>query len=189
MIDLKWALAIFPYILIGFSLFFLVFYLLKKRNNFLDLRDIFCGHLAIFKKSKYQIFIFFIIPVIMSVGLACLYKIDSTIIDNLNIIFSIFISMFFAIISVLTAFNQNKTSSFIVVLKQTYNSVIFEIVLSIFTLILSIIYKLILNLVCEMVRFVYSIVIYSFVIIILLNMIVVIKRLKRLFDENLNTSN
>ena len=88
---------------------------------------------------------FYFVPLILAVAIVKLKLIDKDIINNINIVISIFISMFFAMLSILCSFQIKKKdaesidNTYHKLLKETFNSILFESCLCILLLSLTII--------------------------------------------------
>ena len=131
-------------ILLYISLGLICCALLQKNSNFLDIRKVFADHFAIFDNSPLQKFVIFIVPFLLSISAISTQLLTKDIVNNLNIVLSILISLFFAILSILSSFTykstdpktvtdvslRKKAEKYNKLLKQTFNAVIFESVLS-----------------------------------------------------------
>lgn len=183
-------------ILLYISLGLICCALLQKNSNFLDIRKVFADHFAIFDNSPLQKFVIFIVPFLLSISAISTQLLTKDIVNNLNIVLSILISMFFAILSILSSFTykstdpktvtdvslRKKAEKYNKLLKQTFNAVIFESVLSIVVLILSFA-QLFSNDFSETWKLkVISLIVYYLALIIVFNILVVIKRMKSLFE-------
>ena len=183
-------------ILLYISLGLICCALLQKNSNFLDIRKVFTDHFAIFDNSPLQKFVIFIVPFLLSFSAISTQLLTKDIVNNLNIVLSILISMFFAILSILSSFTykstdpktvtdvslRKKAEKYNKLLKQTFNAVIFESVLSIVVLILSFA-QLFSNDFSETWRLkVISLIVYYLALVIVFNILVVIKRMKSLFE-------
>lgn len=69
--------------------------LLQNNSNFLDVRKIITQHLSVFSKSPLQIIAIFIAPFLIAIAAVEDHPLTEAIVNNLNIILSILISMFF----------------------------------------------------------------------------------------------
>ena len=153
------------------------------------LHRIFCG-------LPLQKIVIFIVPFLLSISAISTQLLTKDIVNNLNIVLSILISMFFAILSILSSFTYKSTDPKTVtdvslrkeaekynkLLKQTFNAVIFESVLSIVVLILSFA-QLFSNDFSETWKLkVISLIVYYLALVIVFNILVVIKRMKSLFE-------
>ena len=183
-------------ILLYMSLGLICCALLQKNSNFMDIRKVFADHFAIFDNSPLQKFVIFIVPFLLSISAISTQLLTKDIVNNLNIVLSILISMFFAILSILSSFTykstdpktvtdvslRKKAEKYNKLLKQTFNAVIFESVLSIVVLILSFA-QLFSNDFSETWKLkVISLIVYYLALVIVFNILVVIKRMKSLFE-------
>lgn len=183
-------------ILLYISLGLICCALLQKNSNFLDIRKVFTDHFVIFDNSPLQKFVIFIVPFLLSISAISTQLLTKDIVNNLNIVLSILISMFFAILSILSSFTykstdpktvtdvslRKKAEKYNKLLKQTFNAVIFESVLSIVVLILSFA-QLFSNDFSETWKLkVISLIVYYLALVIVFNILVVIKRMKSLFE-------
>lgn len=173
-----------PYIFILISVAFLLFSLFFKYSNFMDIRKIIIQHFSVFKGNRIQCFGIFVAPLVISIALAFIKCIDKDIIGNLNIILSLLISMFLSILSILCSFNREvENANYNQLLKETYNTTIFEIILCLLLLFISFIVLFIGDFE-ETIKFkITSGVIYYLTMIMILNILVIIKRIKVLFDN------
>lgn len=163
----------------------LVFSFFLKMSNFLDVRKIFSEHFSVFKGNPIQLISIFIVPFLFSVGIVRIRCVDREILNNLNIVLSILIAMFFSTLSILCAFKDkgNTNSVYNRLLKETFNATIFEAIICLLLLLISFITLF----VGEFGRSCYlqmvSGSIYYLAIVAVLNILVIIKRLKVLFDN------
>lgn len=81
---------------------------LKKYNNYLDVRKIVKEQYNMFKNNKSALIIIYILPIIIAIGIARIKTIDVEIIDNVNVVLSILIAMFFSIMSIIINFENEK---------------------------------------------------------------------------------
>lgn len=171
-------------ILFAISSAILLFSLMCKNSNFLDIRQIFLQHFRIFKGNPLQLISLFFVPVLMAVGIVEVKCIDKNILSNLNIILSILTAMFFSVLSILCAFDKEKGKTvYQQLLKETFNTTVFEIILCLILLFLSFVILFIDNYDESIVLKCVSGIIYYLTIITILNILVVIKRIKVLFDN------
>ena len=124
-----------------------------------------------FKGNPLQLIGIFFTPMLLTVGLVEIKYIDKDILSNLNIILSILTAMFLSILSVLCSFSKKeKNENYGQLLKETFNTTIFEIIL--------------INDFKETIALkITSGAIYYLTMIAILNILVVIKRIKVLFDN------
>ena len=158
--------------------------LLLKHSNFLDIRYIFIQHLYVFKGNPLQLIGIFFAPVLLAVGLIEIKCIDQDILSNLNIILSILTAMFLSVLSILCSFNADrKNENYKQLLKETFNTSVFEIILCLLLLFISFIVLFIGDFKESMALKITSGIIYYLSMITILNILVIIKRIKVLFDN------
>ena len=172
------VLAILGVALIAWSL-------LQRNSNFLDIRSVFKQHFRIFKGNSLQLASIFVVPTFFAFAITQEHHVDKYVLNNLNIVLSILISMFFAILSILCAFGskeQNNTN-YTQLLKETFNATIFEATICIIVLFISFTKLFIGEIEQTVILQIISGIIYYLAIVAVLNIFVVIKRLKVLFDN------
>lgn len=184
-----------PALWIGIGVFFIIIYANMKTDNYIDIRSIIKNHYSIFDGSIIQILFFTIIPLFFAIGFTLAQTVTKDIYDCLNVVFSIFVAMFFSILSILLSIlskdgkdeekkiKQNK--EYLKLIEQSNDTVIFEILLSIVLLFIILIYSLLPENTDIFVKVVFSVIIYYLTASVLLNIFILIKRLKSIFD-NLN---
>lgn len=176
------------YFIIYISLIILVLYALKRHNNFIDCRLIIKNHFSIFKVDqnengkrlylKGQIFLFFILPLFLSISVTIISRINDTIINVITVIMTIITSMLFTVLSMFISIGRKDSiNNFNVVLRETYYSIAFEILLSIFILVLCLTYLFISEIKNYLMIEIFSTVIYYFCFTIILNLFIVLKRI------------
>lgn len=120
----------------------------------------------------------------MAIGLAEVKCVDKCTLSNLNVIISILIIMFLSISNTLCSFNKEKRNeNYRQLLKETFNTSIFEIILCLFLLFISFIILFIGDFKDSITLRIISGITYYLTIITILNILVVIKRIKVLFDS------
>ena len=159
---------------------------LKKYNNYLDVRKIVKEQYNMFKNNKSALIIIYILPIIIAIGIARIKTIDVEIIDNVNVILSILIAMFFSIMSIIINFENEKSENYNKTLKETNNTIMFEILLSVFLLICTFIYMFIEKIENEIILFAISLIIYYLSIVVLINIFILMKRMYILYDKKEN---
>lgn len=173
----------------------IVIYMLKRNNNFIGFHDVVKTHFSVFKGNRLQILFFYILPLVMAYCITNLGLLNQDIIDNIIIVLGIFISVFFSILGFVIGFpkqiatNCNK-EKYLLVHKESFCTTIFEIFICIVTLILAVTYVFFPNHMTsepgkeipDFILHLWSFFIYYFLLVCLLNMFIVIKRLKSLYD-------
>ncbi len=163
----------------------LIFSFSLKMSNFLDIRKIFSDHFSVFKGNPLQLISIFIVPISFSIGIVKIRCVDAEILNNLNIVLSILIAMFFSTLSILCAFEDknNKNSAYKQLLKETFNATIFEAILCLLLLFISFISLFIREFEQSLYLQIISGSIYYLTIVVVLNILVILKRLKVLFEH------
>ena len=173
---------------------------ISKKTGFFNLKTIFVNYFKMFKSSIKHISLFYGVPLVFALGIALVYQADKEYYSNLRVIVSILISMLFAILSILTSktydFNyknddgtENTEKKKVVkklqsVLSETTTAIVFDVILSIFL----VLYTLVIPIVDEIgigeywVNIILSIVSYYLITVILLNLLLIIKRMTKLID-------
>ena len=110
--------------------------ILSKKNSFVDLHNVISNHLKLFKNAKKQYLLFYVCPLIMSIGVALIYSADGIIYENIIMVVSIFISMLLAILSILATkdysrYEGEQLERVRMVLKETNNTIVFCVFISI----------------------------------------------------------
>ena len=93
-------------IIISICLCILVCNFFRKTNNFLDIRAIVKNYFLLFSKCKGQGIIIWGIPIIISISIAIIQVVDSSLLNNLNVILSILITMLCSVLSMLCVFDK-----------------------------------------------------------------------------------
>lgn len=170
------------FFIIGFVILCLC--LCVKHSNFLDIKQIFIQHFYVFSGNLLQLIGIFFSPMLLTVGLVEIKCIDKDILSNLNIILSILVAMFLSILSILCSFSkEGKNENYKQLLKETFNTTIFEIILCLLLLFVSFIVLFIGDFEEFIALKIVSGLIYYLTMITILNILVVIKRIKVLFDN------
>lgn len=158
--------------------------LLPKNSNFLDIRSIFAQHFKVFKGNWLQFVSIFIVPILFSTGIVQVRCVDKEILNNLNIVLSILIAMFFSILSILSAFDgRTRGNKYQQLLIETFTTTIFEVIICLLLLLISFIVLFIGTFEETAILKIVSWIIYYLTIVAILNILVIIKRIKVLFDN------
>lgn len=171
-------------LLIVSSSVFILLSLFLKNSNFLDVRFIISQHFKVFDSNRLQLVSIFIVPLFLAIGITMVKCVDRDILNNLNIVLSIIIAMYFSVLSILSAFSkENKSENYQKLLKETFNSTVFEAILCLLLLVVSFTILFIGYYSKSIALYIVSVIIYYLSIVITLNTLVVIKRIKVLFDN------
>lgn len=171
-----------PKFLFIISAMIIFFNFVRKNNNFFDVRGIFKEQFKIFINAKGQLFVFYGVPFLMSFGLVNYKLLNLYIVGNTIVVISIIMSMLFCILSILSTF-EKKNTHYITVLNETFNTVIFELILCIIILILLFTVLFVEKIESNFISYFISLSIYYFIFTVLLNTFIIIKRIKILFDN------
>ena len=171
--------AEFLFLVSGLIIFFNC---IKKNNNFFDIRDIINKHFMMFSEAKGQIFVFYGTPLILAIAVLKCNCINNDIIDNIIIILSIIISMLFAMLSILSNY-PNKDDLYEKTLEETYNTILFQCVVCVLSLIISFAQYFIENDSPEIYLIVISFVLYYMIFVLIMNIFLILKRMKALFEN------
>lgn len=156
---------------------------LKKYNNYLDVRKIIKEQYNMLKNNKVELIKIYILPIIISIGIVRIKTINVEIINNLNVVLSILIAMFFSVMSIIINFENEKSENYKKTLKETNNTIMFEILLSVCLLICTFIYMFIEKIENKIILNIISLVIYYLSIVVLINIFIIMKRMHILYDE------
>ncbi|MBO4972704.1 MAG: hypothetical protein J6D45_07800 [Clostridia bacterium] len=181
--------------------------IISKKPGFFNLKAVFVNHFKLFKHSFKHSFLFYGVPLIFASGIALVYQADKEFYSNLSVIISILLSMLFAILSILTSKNydfnckkedgtENVEKKKVVknmqaVMSETTTAIVFDVMLSIFL----VLYALVMPIVEEIginvlgVNITLSIVSYYLITVILLNLLLIIKRMTKLINIGINMTN
>lgn len=159
--------------------------LFSKRGNYIGLNKVIGEHLKLFRNSKKQYVVFYILPLIMSIGITCLYSASKDMYENLMVVVSIFISMLLAIMGIITAKDYSKYEGKQLkrikeVLNETNNAIVFCVFICILILVVSLIMVIIETLCTEIINGIISAVLFYLVQVLLLNILLVVKRMSKL---------
>lgn len=102
-----YLLILLPTLIILISIF-------RKKDSFISLGTVFRNHFSMFKSCKGQGIVFYVFPIIISFGVMFLYKLSLNFCENINIVTSIILSMLFAICSIIgtkdySSFSTNRS--------------------------------------------------------------------------------
>lgn len=172
--------------------------LFRKNESYFNLRSVVQRHFGLFKNCKFQYFVFYGFPLLLSVGLSMLYETNNTFFSELNVILSILVSILFAILSILCGYDyssvaderQKKTAT--AVLRDTVNAIVFTVALCVFLLLYGLVFSVVnmdsFNewvLVATVTKRIVSGMAYYIFIVILLNLLLIIKHMSKLIEFNL----
>lgn len=166
----------------------LILCLIKKYDNFLDLRSVIKNYFSLFNKAKLQIWTFYILPIFISIGISMKFVPYKSYYGQQNVIISIFISLLITILSIIVSkdyYLVNKNYSDTMkkkikrVIEETCNAIIFNVCLCVLLMMQGLVIVSIKEQ-CKTIMTILGSVSYYFMIVILLNMLLIIKRLDKL---------
>ena len=186
-------------VLIAVSLLSISIGLFHKKEDFFNLRDIVKSHLTIFKSSKMNYVVFYVLPALFAAGLSLLYSAATEFYTELSVILGILLSVLLTILSILSNYDfstvtdvQQKEKAKEVV-EQTINAITFSALLCIFLLL----YNLALIIVrsydfswitwdLSFIKAAVSAIAYYVFAVICLNLLLVVKQMSKIIQFNLN---
>ncbi len=162
----------------------LLFCLTRRNSNFLDIRKIIADHFRIFKGCLLQLVAIYVSPAIFAIGIVRIRCVDREILNSLIVVLSILVAMFFSVLSILSAFNkEHKSEDYKQLLNETFTTTLFEILLCLALLIASFIALFVGKINSQFLMKFGSGCIYYLAIVIVLNILLVSKRMKVLFEN------
>lgn len=184
--------------LVAFSALLIFICMMRKKEDFFNIRKTICDHLKIFKHCPSKYWIFYGLPLMFSVGLALIYEAGSGFYTELSVVLGIILSMLFAILSILSsqdysAVNDKKRKSKAKkVLKETTNAIVFDSILSLFLMLYGLVIIVLsgLNIIeisfdMTILKTVASCIAYYVFTIILLNLLFIVKQMSKIIEFNL----
>lgn len=173
--------------------------LLHKNEPFFNLNQVFCKHFALFKNSKSQYLVFYVLPLILAIGLSMLYTAAEDFFTELSVILGILLSVLLTILSILSGYDfstvkdeeQRKKGKAVVT--DTINAITFNSLLCIFLLL----YNLVLIVLAGgdyawlpfdvvILKIIASIIAYYLFSVICLTLLLVVKQMSKIIQFNLN---
>lgn len=183
-----------PYTLIFICVIGLLISKFIFKVEYMNCVKIIDNHISVFnnKNGKLLLVPFFtynILPFLMALGVNRIKVIDSDMINIITVIISILTSMLFTLLVMLIEMkdkidikkmqNANQINIMKRAIKETYYTVMFEILISISVLLLSFIYLFTQKISC-----IVSTIIYYLVFLLVLNLFIVLKRIFNIIDQN-----
>lgn len=184
-------------ILIGLSLVLIsstliILCLLRKKEDFFNIRKTVIDHLCLFKNCPSKYLIFYIFPLSFSIGLSLIYVADKTFYSELSVILGIILSMLLAILSILSGqdfssvTDQNQKNKVKKVLKETTNAIVFDSILSLFLmlygLVLIVLNNLQLTIDTSIIKSICSGIAYYIFVVILINLLFIVKQMSKIIE-------
>lgn len=172
----SWFLRNWQFVVSGVLI---LLFLFKKTSNFFDFRDIVTKQMRMFKGSPEQYVLYYGIPVLLAWGTVNKRTIDDVVINNVNIVITILLSVLFATLSTISPLHSS-VKGFAPLKEETINTILFEALLCVFTLVLSFIVIFSSGYGRTVFSVVVSSLIYYCVYVIILQLLVVFKRTSKL---------
>lgn len=160
-------------------------YTLSTATNFLNIKRVFSDYYKIFSGAKTHLLIFWGVPILFSLALIQVALISGTISENILVFLSILIAAFFSMLSILVSqqANINTSTQFKIVLKESASLVLLEIILCIFALIITLAASILGSTIDDWLSIAISFADYYVIFVMLLNTLILIKRIKALIDN------
>lgn len=172
-------------ILIIISAVCFIYIITSKNDNFINTKEIFKKHYSIFENAApLKVTIFRGLPLILAICILNIKTIDKDIINNLNIVLSIFIAMFFSMLSIIAGNKTTeKSDRYNQILNQVINTLLYEITLCVILLLISFIQLFIGDFNTSFINSGVSLLVYYLLIEIVLNILILLKRLSVIFNN------
>lgn len=184
--------------LVAFSALLIFICMMRKKEDFFNIRKTICDHLKIFKHCPSKYWVFYGLPLMFSVGLALIYEAGSSFYTELSVVLGIILSMLFAILSILSSQDYSavndkaRKSKAKKVLKETTNAIVFDSILSLFLMLYGLVIIVLsgLNIIeisfdTTILKTVASCIAYYVFTIILLNLLFIVKQMSKIIEFNL----
>lgn len=162
-----------------------------KNNSFINITSIFSGYITAFKENKIRLAVFYLSPIIISFGIANFRTVSKEILDNINIVITIILSIFFVMIDLIEnkhirpikEFNDalgHSEADFIKVKKETIDIILVDAIYSVLYLFISFSIQFIGtdNKEMSVLLYIISIIIYSIVLIVVIHLLIILKRFR-----------
>lgn len=183
-----------------FWIFFcLVILLISKfvfKIDYINVSEIMKKHINNFRNQKTNkiliipFFIYFIMPLILAVAISNIKLADKDIIENITVALSILTSMLFTLLALIidmkgkiesrNAKDGVKIKKLKVLVRETYYTIMFEIIISVILLVLTFAYMFI-----GEISLAITILIYYLLFLFILNLLIVLKRIFLIYQEEL----
>ncbi len=185
-----------PYGLLLISAILLIIWRMVFKKTYLNCFVIIQKHLECFKKSsgRYSIIsivLYFMVPYFIAVSLVQIRIIDDDVINIVTIIISILTSMLFTLLTLILDmrkrvlqdenYDASKAGISAKLLKETYYSIMFEILVSVVILVMCFV-----EIFSKKYSFFSSIIIYYLTFTLLMNLFMVLKRIFNTIDYDIN---
>lgn len=184
--------------LVVFSSLMIFICMMRKKEEFFNIRKTICDHLKIFKHCPSKYWIYYGLPLLFSIGLALIYEASSGFYTELSVVLGIILSMLFAILSILTSQDYSTVNDETQkikakkVLKKTTNAIVFDSILSLFLMLYGLVVIVLSGIKTIEIPFdtiilkaIASGIAYYVFTIILLNLLFIVKQMSKIIEFNI----
>lgn len=181
-----------------FAAILILFFLLKKNEPFINLNKVILEHLSLFKNCKSQYFVFYFLPLILSIGLSLIVTVNVNFFAHMGVVLSIILSMLLALMSILTNYdysiieNEKQHEKAKLAVKQTINAILFCCFLGMTMLILGFAVIAVdgkdlswIPFDVKLCKIMFSIFTYYCLCVILLTLLLIIKNISKIIEVNM----
>ena len=181
------------------SIALIICILFRRKEPYFNFREIIKEHLCLFSNCKFQYFVFYFLPLILSIGLSLLFSANAAFFSHLGVVLSIIISMLLALLSILSGYDftkfedENQKNNAKIAVKQTINAILFCCIIGISLLLIGFIVIAINGKNIEWIPFNYnyckiivSALSYYLSIVLLMNLLLIIKNMSKIIEANMS---
>lgn len=174
-----------PATLFCFALIIMVIYALRTETNFLNIKRVFSDYYRIFSGARSHLLVFWGVPILLALALIQVSLVSGSIAEKILVFLSILIAAFFSMLSILVSQQgiSNTNMQFKTVLKESASIVLLEIILCIFALIITLAALILSFSIPGWLKVAISFADYYVIFVMLLNALILIKRIKALIDN------
>ncbi len=184
--------------LVVLSLLLIAICLFHKREDFFNLRNVVRKHFELFRNSKINYAVFYVLPGLFAVGLSMLYCAAIEFYTELSVILGIILSVLLTILSILsnydfsTVLDEQQKERGRKVVEDTINSITFSTLLCIFLLLYNLVLIILRS--CDLswitfdlgfIKAAVSAVAYYLFSVICLNLLLIVKQMSKIIQFNL----
>ncbi|BDR63997.1 hypothetical protein [Clostridium tetani] len=183
-----------PMFLLGICSLMLVIAKLIFKLDYMGTLEIISYHINNFRNKtnnkllKIPFFVYFILPLILAIAISRIKIADNNIVGNITVVLSILTSMLFTILTLLIDFkgkleernngNGPKVIRLKNLIKEIYYTIMFEIIVSVILLLLTFIFMITNQIGCTI-----SVIIYYLLFLFIFNLLIVLNRIFRIYEE------
>lgn len=182
-----------PYVLLSVAIIILCidrYFFGKQHLSYIGILEHHIEKIKLEKHGGFSIFVYFIVPLIISVALGITRVIDNDAINTITVIVSILTAMFFTLLTLVIdmrtkvkddkSFNASDANVMKKILKETYYAIMFEIAISILLLIACFI-----SLFAETFGILMSVLIYYMTLVLLFNLFTILRRVFKVIEQSI----